>query len=192
MLILGSRLLGTPVMSLQTGARLAQTSRAILDPGKLVIYAYEVEGPLLTEKPSFLRIADVREMGGLGMIIDSTDEFVGLNDIIQLKELYELGFPLTGMKVIDEKNRRLGKVSDYTLDSDSFVIQQLHIKKGVFQGISDTGLLVHRSQIVEINDDNIIVKANTRHEPHPVQAPRDYVNPFRNATPQTAPEQRDS
>lgn len=190
MLILGSRLVNTAVMSLQTGARLAQTSRTIIDPGKLMIYAYEVEGPLLTERPSFLRVADIREMGSLGMIIDSTDEFVGLDDIIKLKQLYELGFPLVGMKVVDEKHRRLGKVSDYTVDTDSFVIQQLHIRRGAFQAIADTGLLIHRSQIVEINDEHIIVKDNARREPHPAHAPRDYVNPFR--TPAPAPDQRDS
>ena len=192
MLVLGSRLLGTAVMSLQTGTRLARVTRPVIDPGTLTIYAYEVEGTLLTERPSFLRVAEIREISGIGMIVDSADDFVGLKDVIKLDELQELGFPLVGMKVIDEHRHRLGKVADYTVETGSFVIQQLTVQRGIFRGLADTGLLIHRSQVVEINNDNIVVKANTNKEravaPAPV-APREYTNPFRNSAP--APEQRE-
>ena len=77
MLVLGSRLNETPVMSLQTGTRLAVTTQPIIDPSNLRIFAYEIKGPLLTQQPSFLRTADIREYGRLGMIIDSNDEIVG-------------------------------------------------------------------------------------------------------------------
>lgn len=189
MLILGSRLIGTPVMSLQTGTQLAKAVRPIIDPASLKIFAYEVEGPLLSERPSFIRISDIREMGGVGMIIDSNDEFIGLNDVIKLKELNDLGFVFIGMSVIDEQKHKLGKVEDYTLETNSFVIQQMHIKRGLFQGITDTGLLIHRSQIVEINDDNIIVKTTAKRvEPVMKKEVREYVNPFRSPSPQ--PDQR--
>jgi len=193
-LILGSRAIGTPVMSLQTGTRLAETSRAIIDPGKLTIFAFELEGPLLTDRPSFLRTQDIRETGAIGMIIDSADEFVGLNDIIKLQELYELGFPLVGMKVVDEHKRKLGKVEDYSLETNSFVIQQLTIRRGLLRGITDTGLLVHRSQIVEINDAHIVVKGNDTRTTAPAEKIRavaaEYANPFRQPSPR--PEQREN
>ncbi|HEU4831030.1 MAG TPA: hypothetical protein VFS65_02575, partial [Candidatus Saccharimonadales bacterium] len=69
MLVLGSRLLSTPVMGLQTGTQLATTKSPIIDPSNLKIVAYELEGSLLTEHPSLLRIADVRELGDVGMIV---------------------------------------------------------------------------------------------------------------------------
>ncbi|HWT40776.1 MAG TPA: hypothetical protein VN081_05955 [Dongiaceae bacterium] len=145
MLLLGSRLLHIPVMSLQTGARLAHTEKPIINPANLHIYAYEVDGPLLTEKPAFLRTADVREYGRLGMIIDSTDELVGLEDVIQIEKLYKLGFPLVGMNVVDEHKHRLGKVDDYVVDTTQYVIQQLNVRRGLLKGITDTGLLINRS-----------------------------------------------
>jgi hypothetical protein len=40
-------------------------------------------------------------------------------------------------------------VDDYTLDTSDFVIQQLNVKRGLFKSITDTGLLIDRSQIVE-------------------------------------------
>lgn len=186
MLILGSRLLHSPVMSLQTGTRLATTVRPIVDPATLRIIAYEVEGDLLVERPSFIRTDDIREYGHIGMIIDSNDELIGLNDVIQVKKIYDLNFPLVGLQVIDEHRRKLGKVSDYTLETGDFVIQQLDVRRGFLRGITDTGLLINRSQIVEINNTSIIVKAPSVKSSEPVmQAIRgEFVNPFRNTTPQ--------
>lgn len=184
MLLLGSRLQSTPIMSLQTGGRLGQTTQPIIDPKNLKIVAYEIDGPLLTERPTFVRTADIREYGRLGMIIDSTDELIGKNDVIQVDELYSLGFPLIGMVVVDDQKKKLGKVSDYTLETEGFVIQQLNIQRGFFKGFNDTGLLVHRSQIVEINDKEIVVRSTVIKSVEPVmQSVRsEFINPFRKPT----------
>lgn len=187
MLILGSRFNDTPVMSLQTGTRLARTSVPLIDPTNLRIMAYQVDGPLLTEHPSFLRTDDIREMGAVGMIIDSTDELIGLHDVIKLEALHELNFGLVGMPVIDEHKHKLGKVEDYTLETSNFVIQQLNVRRGLIKSLTDTGMLIHRSQITEINDNAIIVKSAHNKIPSPVmEATRKaYVNPFRSNAPQT-------
>jgi uncharacterized protein YrrD len=192
MLVLGSRLNDTPVMSLQTGTRLAQTSTPLINPEDLKIIAFELEGPLLTEKPSFLRVADIREMSGIGMIIDSSDELIGLDDVIKIKQLYELDFNLIGMNVIDEHKHKLGKVANYTIETGSYVIQQLDVKQGIIRSLANTGVLIHRSQIIEINDNFIIVKSTAKKVTviPTVEAPqRDFVNPFRQPSPQ--PEQTD-
>lgn len=190
MLLLGSRLIGTPVMGLQTGTKLAQTASPLIDPANLKIVAYQVEGPLLSEHPSLIRMADVRELSDIGMIIDSSDEFIGLDDVVKIKELYELQFHLIGLAVIDESRRKLGKIDDYSLDSSSFIIEQLNVRRRGIRSVTETGLLVHRSQIVEINNHQIIVKSTaTRVEAAIQPERRSYVNPFR-STPQV--EQRDS
>ena len=191
MLILGSRLLNTPVMSLQTGGRLGQTVKPIIDPANLKILAFEVDGPLLSERPALLRVADIREMGKVGMIINSNDEIIGVNDVIKIEKLFKLNFPLVNMSVVDDRKHRLGKVEDYTVDTDSFVIQQFNVKRGFFKGITDTGLLISRAQIIEINDNEIIVRSPTQKSVEPVmQASRgEFVNPFR-AKPMPEPETR--
>lgn len=185
MLIAGSRFLNTPVMGLQTGSELARTSREIIDPGTLEIIAFELQGPLLADHPSFLRIADVREFSDIGIIVDSSDEFIGLDDVIRLKEIYDLHFDLIGKHVIDEKNHKLGKVISYTLDTVGFLVQQLSVKRPLLKSFNDTELLVHRSQIVEVNDDAIIVRSETvdasEHTATPLPS---YNNPFRSSTPQ--------
>jgi len=193
MLVLGSRLNETPVMSLQTGTRLAHTGAALIDPANLKIMAFSLDGPLLQEHPSFLSVADIRELSGVGMIIDSSDELLALDDVIKFKALYELGFKLIGMNVIDEHKKKLGKVDNYTVDTNSYVISQLNVRHGILRGLTDTGVLIHRSQITEINDHAIIIKSATKKvtaQPVMEATRREYVNPFRQ--PDQQPEQSDT
>jgi sporulation protein YlmC with PRC-barrel domain len=122
----------------------------------------------------------VREVSDIGMIVDSSDEFVGLDDIIKLKETYELHFPLVGLLVVDDKKHKLGKVEDYSLEMGGFVIQQLSVRRPILKSFGDSELLIHRSQIVEINDTTITVKAASNEAKDPIpQAVKAYVNPFR-------------
>lgn len=182
MLIAGSRLINAPIMGLQTGGELARVRDAIIDPRTLEIVAYEVIGPLLDLHPSLLRIDDVREFSDIGLIIDSSDEFVLPDDIIKLGEIYKLHFVPIGMRVVDEKRHKLGKVTGYTIDTNDFVIQQLTVRRPWLQSLNDTELLIHRTQITAINDDEIVVHARAKiPEPtvHAVRGAGVYNNPFR-------------
>lgn len=185
MLIAGSRFLNSPVMGLQTGGELARTHREIIDPATLTIIAFELSGPLLADHPSFLRIADVREFSDIGIIVDSSDEFVGLDDIIRLKDIYDLHFDMIGKHVLDEKKHRLGKVTSYTIDTVGFMIQQFSVKRPLLKSFTDTELLIHRSQIVEVNDSEIIVRSDVAEASEPTATPMpSYHNPFRPSSPQ--------
>lgn len=180
MLLAGSRLINAPVMGLQTGSELARTERAIINPHTLEVVAYELSGPLLDQHPSLLRIPDVREFSDIGIIVDSSDEFVLPEDIIKLNEIYKLHFDLIGKSVIDLKKRRLGKVEGYTIETGGFVIQQLNVKRPLLKSLSDTHLLIHRSQIKEISDDRIVVESELRPAEPVLKAVHDtYTNPFR-------------
>lgn len=180
MLVLGSQLLNTSVMSLQTGTELARAKSPIIDPRTLTIVAYELEGPLLDQHPSLLRIADIRELSDIGMIVDSSDEFIGVDDVIKLKETYELHFPLVGLSVVDDKKHKLGKVEDYSVEMGGFVIQQLSVRRPIFKSLGDSELLIHRSQVIQINDTTVTVKSGSSEAQDPIpHAVKAYVNPFR-------------
>ena len=169
-------------MSLQTGSELARTARAIIDPRNLSIVAYELEGRLLDQTPALLRIADVREIGPLGMIVDSVDELVSPSDIISLKEIYEFNFSLENKAVIDEKKHKIGKVVGCTLMANTFFIQQLIVRRPLLKSLGDTELLIHRSQIIKVTDSHIVVKsAKVQHKVEKQEhiAAPSYENPFR-------------
>lgn len=178
MLLSYERLTDTPVMSLQTGAELARTKHIVIDPRDLTIVAYELDGAALDEHPSFLRPVDVRELSGLGLIVDSSDEFVGLDDVIRIQQVREFDFELLGMEVIDDHNKKLGKVQSYNVDSASFSVQQLVVKRPLLRSFTETELLIHRSQVIEINDEHIKVRSTSTKE-SAKNVVREYTNPFR-------------
>ncbi len=180
MLITGERLLNAPVLGLQTGGELARTRHAVIDPATLEILAYELVGPLLDTEPALLRVADVREFSDIGLIVDSSEEFVTPDDIIKLGDIYRLHFSLVGMSVIDEKRRKLGKISSYTVDTASFLVHQFSVKRPFLKSLNDTELLIHRTQITEINNDAIVVHSEAGiPEPLMESVRKSYVNPFR-------------
>lgn len=184
MLLLGSKLIGTSIMGIQTGTKLAITKIPIVDPANLKIIAYEIDGPLLAERPAYLLIADVRELSSIGMIIDSSDEFVGIDDVIALKKVAEMNFRLVGLHVVDDTKKKLGKVTDYIVDTNSFVIQQLRVQQKILKSITNTELLIHRSQIIEINNTTIIVRSAIKKVESQEKVDKlVYVNPFRAASP---------
>ena len=181
MLITGSQLTNTPVMSLQTGKELAIAAVAIINPHNLSIIAYKLEGQHLDHDPSYLRIADMRELGTLGMIVDSSDEFVEPDDIITDKDIYDLEYTLAGKHVIDENKKTVGKVIDYVVDVESFMIQQLTVKRPLLKSFTHDELLVHRSQIIEVNDTTIIIKSGMSRVKAVAASSKQLVNPFRQA-----------
>jgi uncharacterized protein YrrD len=184
MLISGPDLIDAPVLSLQTGSELARTENAVINPHNLSIVAFEVNGPTLDQYPSLLRTQDIRELGPIGMIIDSSDEFVQPEDVIKLNDIYQLHFNLIDKPVLDEKRNKLGKVLDYTIDSNSFVIQQINVKKPLMKSFNDGELLVHRSQVIEVTDTAIVIKSKAKaSQPLPKEG-RNYANPFRQSSPQ--------
>jgi sporulation protein YlmC with PRC-barrel domain len=99
---------------------------------------------------------------------------------LKLDELEKLHFNLSGMQVVDETRKKLGKVVDYTIDMGSFYIQQLTVRRPLMHSFNDTELIIHRTQIIEINNDAIVVHSQAK-EPEPERAEviGSYVNPFR-------------
>jgi sporulation protein YlmC with PRC-barrel domain len=181
MLLPLERIVKTPVMSLQTGAQLAVVDRILIGPRDLLVVAYVLDGPSLVEHPSFLRPTDVRELSNLGFIVDSSDEFVGLDDVIKIQQVYEFEFELLHKPVIDDKRHRLGKVQSYNLDSASFSVQQLVVKRPLLKSINESELLIDRQQVLEISDERILVRSSAMHSPIR-QSLKEYANPFRSST----------
>lgn len=180
MILLGSTLNSIPVMGIQTGSELARTESPIIDPALLTIVAYRLHGHLLGHEVALLTVADIREISDIGIIVDSSDEFVEPEDIVKVREVYDQRFHLIGMSVTNERREKLGKVIDFTVDTGGFVIQQLTVKRPLFRSLNDTELLIHRSQIIEINNETIVVHSEAKApEPELHEVVGSYVNPFR-------------
>lgn len=182
MLLPIKRFIDIPIMSLQTGAPLGVTSAAIIDPRLLKIVAFRVSGPRLTSSDTVLHPEDIREFSDIGFIIDGDEKLMSTEGLVRLQQVIEFKFELAGLKVENQKGRVLGKVSNYAVDPESYFIQQLYTQPTFLKSITSTGHAIHRSQIVEINNDRVIVKdATVKVEDTSALPIKDFVNPFRSS-----------
>ena len=167
-------------MSLQTGEEIAYSENLLINPDTLHIAALELGGESLDEYPSFLRIEDIRELSSIGFIIDSSDECIGLEDVIAVKELYENGFQPVDKQVVDETGKKLGKVYDTVFNTDTFRIEQLCVNRPLLMSFGDTELLIRRTQIVDVTDKQIVVRSTATKQASVAKKKREPIeNPFR-------------
>lgn len=183
MLINDSSLKNYPILSLHVGGQVARVVDTIVDPNSLKIIAFRVDGPLTgKEVGDILPINSVREFSRLGMIVDSVDEFVEEDEIIHVRDVLRLNFALVGLKVETEKKSKLGKVIDFTVEPESWQIQQIIVQRPMLKSFLDPELLISRQQIIEVNDYRVLVKDQARKvgaSESVTEFVPNFVNPFR-------------
>jgi uncharacterized protein YrrD len=186
------RFIDTPILSLQTGAEIARTSDVIIDPRQLKIIAFRVAGNNLDYAESVLYPEDIREISNIGIIVDSSDKLMSTEGLVRLQEVIDFGFVLDGIRVEDDRHKKIGSVHDYALDPDSFIIQQLYVKPPLVRSLTLTTHIIHRSQIASINNKRIVVKSPTIPEKEPLKSTvqATFTNPFRAPAP-TQPESKE-
>ena len=183
MLVTSSRFIGTTILSVQAGARIANVSDVIVDPDNLKIIGLKLSGPIV-RGANILDVKSVREYSEYGIVIDSVDELVGPGDIIKIEKVLSLNFKLTGLKVETKKHSKLGHVIDFTFNPDDFIVQQIIVKRPLVKSFVDPELTISRNEIVEVNDYKIIVKDEEK--TLKARAEKEdfipnFVNPFRNS-----------
>lgn len=162
MLIPINRLLGAPVMSLQTGYPLCRLSSPIINPYNLKVVAFYVDGPTLSFKPAVLFSEDIREFSPrVGAIVDSADNIMSPNDLVRLADIINYNFNLDNLLVIDQQGHKLGHIRGFSIDSISYEVEQLYVKPGFFKSFSTAEFLINRQQIVKVEPDRITVKTPT-------------------------------
>ncbi len=185
MLLSSDRLQDIPILSLQTGSPLAYTVRPLIDPRRLYITAFYCNGPSIKDDTVILHTTDIREFSDFGMIVDDSDSIMSPEGLVRLQEVINYDFSLIDMKVVDTHQKKLGKVIGYSVESESFLIKKIIIKRPLLQSLHDNELLIGREQIVEMTLDTIIVRAPTievKHSENTTQ--QSSINPFRKTDPQ--------
>ncbi len=187
MLVLASNLVDFPVFSIHVGGEITRAIRAVVNPEDLSVIAFELNGGIVDdpEVGNFLMVEDIREYSEDGFIVDSSDVFVASRDVIRLQETLDLNFSLLGLKVVTKQKKKLGKIVDFTLDSNTFSVYQLVVQRPVLQSFVDPQLMINRSQITEIDDykvtidhDKEEIKIDNQRDEDKEFVPN-FVNPFR-------------
>lgn len=182
MLISSTDLTSLSILSLRSGSQIATISELIINPYDLTIQALKLTGRQLDNpKDSYLLPEDIREISYLGIIVNDSEDIVSGADVIRLQKTLALKFNLIGLPVVDQTNRKVGKVLNYNLIAESLMIYQLVIQRPLFKDFFDPELLIHRSQIAKLSQNKVVIKHSIAklRELERQEAIDSFVNPFR-------------
>ncbi len=159
MLVYASKLVGTRVMSLREGGAIGQVASLVVDPNKLKIIAFQLSGGVIHRgQPNILDARSVREFSLLGMVIDDMEDLVEPEDVVRINEVLQMNFSLDNMRVETKKGTKVGRIENYTVDTDGFLVTQLSVIRPALKRIMEPRLLLSRKEIVEVTDHKVIIK----------------------------------
>lgn len=167
MLTLGQPLIGKNIMSLRIGRAIGQVGQAIINPNNLKIEGWHATN-LDTKKYVILLSQDVRDILTQGFAVNDYEALTNRHELIRLKEVLAYNFSLIGKQVVSDRRRKIGKVTDYAFDKDTFFIQKLYVGQSIFKSFSGGALIIDRSQIIEITDKKIVVTEATAQDAAPM------------------------
>lgn len=154
---LSGSLTNLPVISLRTGGRVAVALRPIINPNNLKVEGWYCQDHF--SKDTLVLLAkDVRDIVPQGIAVDDHEKLSTPDELIRLKDVLKIDFKLIGKHVVTNNKRRVGKVDDYATDNISFMIHKLYVAQPVYKSITGGQLTIDRSQIVEIDDKQIVIK----------------------------------
>ena len=169
MLTLGKQLESKPILSLRTSSQIGLVGDVIIDPNNLKIEGWHAldtndkrEGILLSQ--------DVRDILPRGFAVNDHEAISDPKDLIRLQKVLDLKFELLQKPVVTTNKKKLGKVTDYSFEKNAFFIQKIYVSQSILKDFSGGGLVIDRSQVVEITHRQIVVREATVAEGAPLQA----------------------
>jgi len=164
MLQLSSMVTNRPVLSLRTGGEVATAIEPVINPANL-----KIEGFYCVDSQSRQQLVlvtqDIRDIMTQGIVINDHDVLMLPNELIRMADLFRINFTLLGKPVVTSSGTKLGKVSDYAVNTDNMFIQKMYVSQSMFKNFNGGNLGVDRSQIIEINDKKVIVADLTQKMP---------------------------
>lgn len=157
MLQLSKSLTNQPIMSLRTGSQVATATTPIINPNNLKIEGWHCQDRF-SNNPLILLSQDVRDVIPQGIVINDHDNLSEPDELIRLKAILDLEFVLLGKPTVTASKKKLGKVSDYAVEVETFFIQKIYLTQPLMKSFSGGSLSVDRSQIIDITDRKIVIQ----------------------------------
>lgn len=156
MLQLSRTLIGRNVLSLRGGHVVGRTLSVIINPDSL-----KIEGlwcaPAEGKNQLVLLPLDIRDILPQGFVVNDHDALTSPEELVRLHKIMGYGYTPLGKQVIDETHTKLGKVSDYSWNTDSFYVQKIYVSQPLFKNILGGSKGIDRTQIQEVTPKKIIV-----------------------------------
>ncbi len=170
MLQLSSAILNVPILSLRTSDVIATAIEPIINPTNLKIEGFYCDDAL-EKKQLILLCQDIRDIVADGFIVDDHERLVDPQELVRLKDVLDLHFELLGKPVETTGKDKVGKVSDYAVETSSMYIQKIYASRSLFKSLTGGSLSIDRSQVLEVNDKRIIINDLLQTVPATATAP---------------------
>jgi len=172
MLRFGNDLLGVNVSSIDSSRIIAVVIDVLLNPNDLSVAA------LICNKRSsgedlYLLPQDIHDYTGPAITVQNEEALTQDEDMIKLRDVITINFKLVGKRVISDSKRKVGKVTEYVIDDETFKIMKIHAKPIITKLLKSSDLIISRTQIVELNDKEVVVRESTVKNSRFVQAGAD-------------------
>lgn len=158
MQVLSNSLLNQRVMSLRTGSQVATITRAIINPNNLKIEGFYVQDSVDKKLELILLNQDIRDILPAGIVVNDHSVLAEAHDLIRLQDVLKINFDIFGKQVVTENKKKLGKVSDFSVEIPSLYIQKIYAAQSVVRTLTGGNMGIDRNQIVEITNRKIIIQ----------------------------------
>lgn len=156
MLQLSGMIINHPLLSLRTGTQVGTVAAPLINPNNLKIEGFNCHDDA-SRQQLILVSQDIRDILPQGIVINDQDVLTEPLELVRLKDVMDTGFELIGKHVETTDKTKLGKVSDYAIETNNMYIQKIYVSQSIFKSLSSGNLGIDRSQIVEITDKKIVV-----------------------------------
>ena len=157
MLKLSNAMNNLPVMSLRTGATVGTATSMIINPNNLKIEGWHIQEKF--NKESLVLVSnDVRDIAAQGIIVNDQEVLSSASELVRLKPIIDIHFELIGKQVISQAGQKYGKVSDFAIETESLIIKKIYVSQSIIKSLSGGNSSIDRTQIVEINDTQVIIE----------------------------------
>ena len=170
MYVLASQLSNLPVISLQTGETVSRVSYLVIEMSKLEIVAVACNKMKEIEDP-ILMVRDIRQIATDCLIIDTEDDIGSAADVVRLKEPIMAHYSPIGAQVVSHMQRSIGKVDDFTINSESLKLQKLYVRQPIWRSWFGSSLIIAREQILDVTPKQIVVREATVDSTVPLTKP---------------------
>lgn len=157
MLQLSASLLDKDIFSLRTGQPVAHITGAICNPNNLKIEGFYCADSF-NKTELILLYQDIREIVRDGYVVNDHDVLAEAEELVRLKSVLDLRFELLGKQVETLSKQKIGKVSDYAVETETMFVQKIYVSQSILRSFTGGSLSIDRNQIHEITDKRVIVQ----------------------------------
>lgn len=151
----------TTIITRRERTVLGSLKNIILNPetGDAIGLSFYVAGA--KHKEMVVNTSAITGVGTNFIMIESIDNASLPDEIIRIKETLDLGIEIVGSRVIDEDERHLGKVRDWSVNLKTMHLERLYVTSSRLVKMLTRDLIIPANDIIKIEKDKIIVRSSS-------------------------------